>query len=57
LPPIREEFREPVGGVGAAALEDVPDIREGIHVEALTRGDHAGAVGVRVAAIPTTAFP
>ena len=39
LPLIWQELREPVGGVGADAVEDVPEIRERLHVEALTRGD------------------
>ncbi len=32
LPLVRQELREPVGGVGADAVEDVPEVRERLHV-------------------------
>jgi hypothetical protein len=47
LPAIRQKLREPVGRVGADAVEDVPQVGERLHVEALTGGDQAGEEGRR----------
>ncbi len=38
-----------MGGVGADAIEDIPEVGERVHVEALTRGDQAGEDGRRPA--------
>ena len=43
FPVVRDEFLEPLGGMGADALEDIPKVGEGIHTEPFPCGNEACA--------------